>query len=140
MIQFKRGYKYQLVRPWKWKVQSDLTILSDFRNRYYWASAKRREIGAYVGCAWDGATWFPDFDWIIEGSLGHDIFHWLIAKGIVPESDNPLIDRELAAIIRERGGDVPEWLINFRASYVRRATGFVDQKQGDEKPIITLPR
>lgn len=147
MISFKRGYKYQLAAPWRWKLVGDFEIVSDYRNRYYWISKERREIGAYTGCAWDGATWFPDFNWIIEGSLGHDLLHWMIAKGIIPENQNDLIDRELQEIIQARAPlpkllpkSVAVRLLKARAWYVRKGTNLVDQKLGDEKPVITIGR
>lgn len=141
MIRFKKGYKYQLTSPWRWKLRGNFTIVSDYRNQYYWISKERREIGAYVGCAWDGASGFPDFDWIMEASLGHDILHWLIEKGIIPESENDQIDAELAEIIRERGRSrIPDWLLRFRAWYVQKATNLVDGKLGKSKPEITIPR
>lgn len=143
MIHFKDGYKYQLTSPWRWELVNKFTIKSDYRNRYYWISRERNEIGAYTGCAWDGATCFPNFDWIMEGSLGHDILHWLIAKGIIPERENNLIDKELEAIINERA-PLPRFggraLLKFRAGYTRLGTHLVDQKFGQEKPVITIPR
>lgn len=141
MIRFKKGYKYQLESDWKWKLQEDIEINYAFQGPYY-ALTEDGWIHAFKGCAWDGATWFPDFDWIMEGSLGHDILHWLIAHGAIPESQNDLIDKELENIIRARHGN--NWfqrrLDKFRGWYVRRATGFVDQKAGLFKPVITLPR
>lgn len=147
MIHFKKGYKYQLTAGWHWGLKHKFTIKSDYRNRYYWVSAKRNEIGAYIGCAWDGATWFPDTDWIMEGSLGHDILCWLIEKGIIPEEENDLIDKELEVIIQERA-PVPKWLQNrwglyllqFRAWYVRKGTHLANSRLGQSKPVITIPR
>lgn len=142
MIRFKKGFKYQLEGSWRWKLQGDFTISQDFDNGFYWIT-QDGWLGAHRGCAWDGATWFPDFDWIMEGSLGHDILHWLIEKGIIPESQNDLIDQELENIINARatppkiGGRA---LLKLRAAYVRRATNAVSQKYGEGKPVVTIPR
>lgn len=140
MIRYKSGYKYQLESNWKWKLQNDITVFTDYENDYYGITTDGW-LHAFKGCAWDGATGFPDFDWIMEASLGHDILHWLIAKGVIPESDNGLIDRELEAIIETRGRPrfLPRWmsrrLMQFRGWYVRKATHLVDQKAGDEKKV-----
>ena len=149
MIRFKDGYKYQLECHWKWKLHHDFTIACDYENDYYGITTDGW-LHAFKGCAWDGATGFPDFDWIMEASLGHDILHWLIAKGIIPESENDLIDRELESIIRAYHRRRPEtwWtrstdklqrrLAMFRGWYVRKATNLVDQKRGQEKPVRVI--
>lgn len=143
MIRFKKGYKYQLVEKWRWKLRNNIPINHDFCNRYYWISKEKREIGAFAGCAWDGASGgFPDFDFIMEGSLGHDVLHWCIEQGAIPDDKrtNDLIDRELEAIIQECGVKAPKWLMRFRGWYVRKATNLVDAKLGKSKPVITIPR
>jgi len=142
MIRFKSGFKYQLENNWRWHLKEEFTIKRDFKNDYY-GITRDGWLYAYKGCAWDGATLFPDFDWIMEGSLGHDILHWLIEKGIIPELENDLIDKELEHIIKVRG-KVPrfggKWLLNMRAWYVRKATNLVDQKYGVGKKIQTISR
>lgn len=140
MIRFRRGYKYQLVSDWEWALQHKFTIARDYSSQFYWVS-KSGFIGARTGCAWDGASGgFPDFDWIMEASLGHDILHWLIADGVIPESENDLIDAELEAIILARGNPRFKWFTRFRGWYVKTATHLVDQKRGEQNPIIQIPR
>jgi hypothetical protein len=38
----------------------------------------------HKGYAWDGASHFPDFDWILRGSCGHDGGYQLIRNGLLP--------------------------------------------------------
>lgn len=146
MITFRRGFKYQLEADWHWKLKGDFTIARNYHNRYYWVSTDGH-LGAFAGCAWDGATFFPDYRWILEGSLGHDLLHWLIAKGIIPESQNDLIDKELAEIIKARAPlprllpmPVAIKLLHARAWMVRKGTNLVNQKSGDVRPLITIGR
>ena len=71
------------------------------------------------------------------------------------DETNRLIDIELQAAIMDyaaeaielaRQAGAPEWrlklrkeLYEFRGLYVRYATHLVNQRRGDEKPVITLP-
>lgn len=141
MIKFRKGFKYQLVDPWEWTLRHNFHIDHDYYNRYWWISKSEHKIGAFAGCAWNGADFFPDFDWILEGSLCHDILHWSIAIGIIPEYQNDLIDSELESVICRYGDKrIPGWLLRFRGWYVKKATNLVDQIKGDETPVITVPK
>jgi len=132
-LHYQAGIKYLVARQWEWKLKGDFHPKSTFWCSWY--ALSRRADGWYLvaheGCGWDGATWFPDFGWIMQASLGHDILHWLIARGIIPESENDLIDAELAAIVKERakapkiGG---ETLLRLRAWYAEKGTNLVNQK------------
>lgn len=107
-----------------------------YRGRYY-ALQKRADgwwVIAFAGCAWDFATKFPDFNWIKEPSLWHDIFHWLIAKGAISTQGNDVIDRILADDCAERS---PKILAPIRAYYIRKATNIVDQKPGEYREVFT---
>lgn len=92
----------------------------------------------FKGFAWDGATKFPDFDWIKTPSLIHDALHNAIALGIIPESQNDLIDKELELAIGANKGK--RWLLNFRGWYVRKATNTVNEKAEGLRPAKQLPR
>ena len=77
MIHYKSGFKYQLSHPVRWSLTTDLVVQTDYRNRYYWINKERREYGAYIGCAWDGASGplVRDRKFLMEPSLRHDILH-----------------------------------------------------------------
>lgn len=142
-IVYNEGFsKYQVQQPWRWQLQARVTILKNFDNGYHWATTDGI-IGAYVGCGWDGATGFPDYDWIMEASLGHDILHWLIADGVIPESQNNRIDQELENIILARA-PIPRFggmtLLKYHARKVRRATNLVSEKRHQRKPLKIIGR
>lgn len=143
MIIFYKDIKYMLAEPATWKLRGNITIRHDYENEFFSVNAKTRVITAKRWCAWDGATKFPDFPWILEGSLWHDILHWLIARGVIPEEENNLIDEELAYIIRKLGGPksrgaIKELLLKFRSGYVELATHLANEKVGATIPIYKL--
>lgn len=123
---------------WEWKLSAALAARCRSEYEGLWYALVRRPDGWYligkVGCAWDFATKFIAFDWVIEASLGHDILHWLIAKGILPEACNDLIDHELAEIAKVRG-KAPRW----RRWYIEKATNLVNEKAtGEDRKVYYL--
>jgi hypothetical protein len=89
---------------------------------------------AFVGCAWDGATKYPDFLWMMAPSLKHDILHWLIKRGIIEEHYNDVIDLELYYAILEgkepiplRQGGNSKFVRKLRAHLILRATNTADE-------------
>lgn len=134
-LYYVAGVKYVVHHLWQWKLVENFTPIGTFDNHWYalekwgdswWLVAK-------PGCAWDGATWFPDFDWIMQASLGHDILHWLIAKGVIPEYQNDMIDTEMTHIIDQRAkrpGLMGDQMIALRKFYIERAVNKVDQLAG----------
>jgi hypothetical protein len=132
-----------LAEPATHKLHENITIRHAYENEFFSVDPETRVVTAKRWCAWDGATSFPDFKWILEGSLWHDILHWLIAKGVIPEEENDLIDKELAHIIKELGGPsargkIKEILLSFRARYVQLGTNTADEKVGSVIPIYKL--
>ena len=143
MIIFYKDINYMLAEPAVHQIHTPLTILHDYENEWYAVRRDSRTLVAKRFCGWDGATKFPDFNWILEGSLWHDILHWLIAKGVIPESENDLIDQELAYIIRKCGGPkargrTTDMLLKARSKYVQIATGLANEKEGAVIPIYKL--
>tara|TARA_R110000772_G_scaffold217958_1_gene328554 strand:- start:548 stop:958 length:411 start_codon:yes stop_codon:yes gene_type:complete len=136
MTEYTKGWKYQLCDPVEIQLKTDIEITKYFGNGYYQAYSGGK-IRILAGCCWDGPTWFPDFKWMMKPSLIHDVLHWLIAQGVIPESDNDKIDAELALWIKEGKGKDSK-LFNFRAWYVRKATNMVNQKAGDIKKRYQL--
>ena len=142
------GNAGQVVKKWEWRLRCDygLTLpgLSTgkqpdqviHRSRYY--SLVHRNgffyIQAHVGCAWDYATGYFDGDYIKEASLGHDILHWLIAKGVIDTKYNDAIDYEFKQILMIRGNIAP-----WRASILMKGVNLVDQKNtGIDRPVVKL--
>lgn len=111
---------------WEWKLTPRLARQCTHEYHGRWYSLEQRHdgwyIAAHIGCMWDYATGWLNFQWLIEASLGHDILHWIIKRGILPERCNDLIDRELAEIARVRG-EAPGW----RQWYIRKATNLCNQ-------------
>ena len=132
-----KNIKYMVHQQWEWKLVGDMEPKSEYECRWY--ALKKKEDGwyiiAYPGCVWDGATMFIDFEWIRQGSLGHDILLWLVALGIIDESKNDLIDHELEHIINARA-KVPKFggksLLKFRAWYSKTGTHLAQTKNGEK--------
>lgn len=135
MTTYTKGWKYQLCDGIEIKLKTPITIKQYFGNRYYQAFPDGT-LRILAGCCWDGPTWFPDFKWMMKPSLIHDVLHWLIANGTIPEEDNDLIDKELALWIKQGKGQ--SWLYSFRAWYVKKATSLVDQSKGEVKKRYPL--
>lgn len=102
---------------------------------------------AWPGCAWDGASLYPDFRWMMMPSLRHDILHWLIKRGLIPEIYNDVIDLELYQAILNgkepiplRQGGNSKFVRKLRAKAVCRATHLADEKLDASGPDIQWKR
>lgn len=125
---------------WEWPLTQDLGIHEPWDCRWYGVQCRQHQYGiswylvAHVGCMWDYATGWFDADYIKEASLGHDILHWLIARGVIAEHFNAAIDEEFYQILIARGGIAP-----WRARVLRSAVRLVDQKRtGIDRRVIRL--
>lgn len=128
---------------WRWKLSEELYpfIISEYAGPWY--SLIQEEDGAWwlvahVGCAWDFATGWLDWDWLKEGSLGHDILHWLIKRGHIHHGSaaNRAIDSELMLICRERGS---AFGLKTRSWVIKTATNLLDQKtDGAGREVVYL--
>ena len=135
------GKAGQVVKKWEWKLRYDYNldpISSKYVGRYY-SLIPRPDgwyIQAHVGCAWDYATGYFDGDYIKEASLGHDILHWLIAKGVIDTKYNDAIDYEFKQILMIRGNIAP-----WRATILMKGVNLCDQKlTGIDRPVVRLSR
>lgn len=112
---------------WEWKLSAKVAAFCTEEFKGPWYSLVKRVDGwyivAHIGCVWDYATGWIDFDWLKEASLGHDILHWLIKRGVLPTAANDAIDDELALIAKVRG-NAEGW----RQWYLSKATNLCDQK------------
>lgn len=55
--------------------------------------------------AWDGATCFPDYDWIMTPSLVHDALYQLISMDLLGMKHRKYIDKLLMGLSKERDGN-----------------------------------
>ena len=134
---YSEGWKYRLEEGLAYKLQCQYEIACHFDGDWF-SLTRDGWLLIYKGFAWDGATKFPDFDWIKTPSLIHDALHNAIALGVIPTSQNDLIDKELEIAIGGNAGK--RWLLKFRGWYVRKATNTANQKaEGLDAPIV-LPK
>ena len=141
MIEYQQDIKYQMHADATWRLVTGININYSIDCGWYGVVKESGIIFVRKGFAWDGATMFPDFRWILEGSLWHDVLHLLIAKGAIPESENDNIDRELSAIIRICGGRYQQsWLSRIRGWYVKMFTRLVHQQVTQARPVYRLKR
>jgi hypothetical protein len=143
MIEFQQDIRYQLTQRTEWLVPDYITIDYSYSTRWYGVDKDTRTAWAEEGCAWDGATMFPDFNWILESSLRHDVHLWLLAAGAIHEKYNDAIDKALAADVKKLGGPegrgkLKDKLTSFRAWYVRKGTNLANTKQGEVRPVYRL--
>lgn len=143
MIRYQKDIKYQVYEDTEYELQSDIIITKNFTHRFYGVNKDSRTIWVKAGFAWDGATMFPDFNWIFEGALWHDVLHLLISKGAIPTSENNKIDNELALAVKKFGrptdsGWLSRTMLKFRGSYVKRFTGFVHQSVTQARPVYEI--
>lgn len=116
-------------RDWVWWLSPRMAACCTKEYRGQWYSLVKRNgkwcLVAHIGCAWDFATGWFDWDWLKEASLGHDILHWLIRQGVIDAKYNDEIDNELLEIAKARGktfGLAP------RAWIIKRATNLLDER------------
>jgi hypothetical protein len=144
VIRYQSGIKYQIYEEAEYDLQvSGLIIRHSYDGKFYGVNQLTRTLYVKEGFAWDGATMFPDFDWILEASLWHDVLHLLIAQGVIPTSENNKIDEELARAIRKFGGDesrgrIADTMLKIRSGYVRHATNLVHQQVTQARPVYEM--
>jgi len=129
--------KGQLAAQAEWRLRGKFKGLKEYKGRYYsliQKADKKWYLKAYIGCAWDFATKFPDFKWVKEPSLWHDILSWLIEQGCISEGQNDLIDAEMAHVIRANAKW--DWLGKLRAWYIEKGTNTYDSKAGNERKVF----
>ena len=98
---YKKGYKYQLTRPYTIKL--DVTPITPIDFPYIKIDVSGN-LTAKTGYSWDGASG-PTFDTknSIRGSLVHDIGYQLIRLGVIDKSYKEYFDRLLKEICIEDG-------------------------------------
>lgn len=135
-------WKYKTVEGFAYPLKCQYAFLQlPFSTPYFAITADGKWLLMFENYAWDGATKFPDFDWIKTPSAIHDALHEAIRLGCIPESDNDLIDEELNLAIcgnyATRKSKIA--LLKLRGWYVKKATGTVDEKAGVLERVYELP-
>lgn len=132
MIEYREGYKYQLVKPHElWiGIRPAVAITDDFIS----LDVDGHMI-IHAGYAWDGPSG-PTFDTpaFMRGSLVHDAGYQLMRNKHLPESDKEYFDRLLFDVCRSAGMSSP------RAWYVYKAVqAFGLSAVRETRPILTAP-
>lgn len=143
------GYKYILQEMFLYRFREPLP----FRREYYgnfWAiftdDSGNWWLAGYTGCGYDGPSGPLVFDWdyLMPGSFIHDAGHWCIRLGILPESANDMIDKELAGVVRRGRASIP-WFLGgektraLRALVVEKGTNLVNGKFNERFPTRIIP-
>lgn len=130
------GWKYQVERTVKWQLLNNFTILRAHETRYYKVSMSGL-LTIKASCCYNGADCFPDTEWMRLPSLIHDVLLWLIAAGAIPESENDLVDRELADLVKFQEPKTfrEKYLRRIRAIYIFRATNLAQTRIGEIREI-----
>lgn len=137
MAEFSKGWKYRNHNGFAYKLQHDYGLAEDYESRFLLMTTDNWLL-VLDGYSWNGADCFPDFDWIKTPSLIHDALLELVAEGVLPESLNDQIDREIEAAIVGNAGK--RWLLKLRGWYVKRGTNLAQTRKGDTKKVYNLPR
>ena len=112
-LYFKRGYKYQVARPYHIKI----AVIPFFPvNLAFVKLDMEGNLDILPGYAWDGASG-PTWDTLnsIPGSLVHDVGYQLIRLGLIDKGHKEYFDQLLYDICVDDG------MFAFRASYWRWA-------------------
>lgn len=130
---YKEGYQYQLTKDLVvetgitgFSIETDFIVLTPS--------------GLMIllkGYAWDGASSFPDFEWIIRGSCAHDGGYQLIRLGLLPKKYKVVFDTLLGVHCVKDGA------ISFVASGVTKAVKvFGGNHVGPKsiRPVLCAPK
>lgn len=133
-IKYKAGYKYQLVEcysaqtPVRWRDVIDTDYIRLMPDG--WLLIRK-------GYAWDGATFFPDFDWIVRGSLIHDALYQLIRERRLPVETKEVADYFLAECCKE--DQAWNWQAGIVEVGVKRFGDFGVRPENC-RPVLIAPR
>jgi len=103
MIKYSGGYVYQLKEDYKIELKHP-----DWRKCNYCIDTKYIKLNFNIleikeGYMWDGASCFPDFKSIMEGSLVHDSLYQLLRMEKLPQKYRLMADYELRELCKENG-------------------------------------
>lgn len=101
-MRYRSGYRYQVQYDWSWPLGSRVGKLIETA---YIRLESNGELELKRGYAWDGASWFPDFWWMIVPSAIHDALYQLIREGLLPPTWREDADLELYRAIKRQWDD-----------------------------------
>ena len=103
MIHFKnrRHYKYNLEEDFS--VATGIRPSEAIKTRFIELQTDGR-LNISKGYAWDGATWVPDFSFLLSASLVHDAFYQLLRDRKLSLSYRKSIDRLFGQMLVKAGG------------------------------------
>ena len=129
MIEYTKGYKYQLKKSARFRVAiyPGVDIVTD-----YICLSKEGELLIGKGYAWDGASGLTiDTESSMQGALVHDALYQLMRLGLLDRSWRHQADRELRDICKADG------MLWFRAEIwyngVRVVAGFAADPKNKKK-------
>lgn len=120
----------------------DIGFRGPFRHKEGWYELYQEADGTWwlhlaKGFQWNGANFYPDWDFIKIPSARHDVNHWLIERGVISPWENAAIDKQLEDDINNsktpigifEGGLIPKVI---RSWLIRRATNLCNsaRKEG----------
>lgn len=111
-IRYTPGYKYQLRELYRTQIE----ILPDrpIITRWIWL-ASDGWLSISPGYAWDGATWCPDWQWIMRPSLAHDATYQLLREGHLDQRFRYYADRMFYRMCLEDGMPKPLAWVAYQA-------------------------
>jgi len=119
----------------------DLGFRSEFRQKDGWYELIYYKgvwwLHLAKGFQWNGANFYPDWDFILIPSARHDVGHWLIEHGIISPWENNGIDQQLKEDLINSNTPIPflagGWIPKrVRAHIIGRATNLsnTDRRKG----------
>lgn len=133
MIQYRDGYKYQLVETYTCRV----SIVGQNARSEFIDLEPDGKLTICHGYAWDGPSG-PTVDTknFMRGSLVHDALYQLLREGLIPQELRQAADMILRDICREDGMSAPRawWVYNGV-----RLGGGPAAAIGSSRPVKTAP-
>lgn len=147
-MKYTDGWKYRVEQGFAYRLHHDYQLAADAVTPWFTITARTPEMPfnwllVQPGYASDGATMFPDFDWIKTAAIAvHDPLCQAIEMGILPESFNDLIDDEMSRAIAGESVSRPlkRKAAQLRSWYVKKGINLADSEEGKSKPVKELPR
>ena len=133
MIEYRKGYKYQLAKSYSLMIDiHGITIDTEFIKL-----ENNGRLSISSGYSWDGPSG-PTVDTknFMRGALVHDVLYQLLRQKLLPKDYRKFADRLLRNICREDGmSKIRSWYV-YRA--VRRV-GFLSASPSNVKKVYTAP-
>lgn len=137
-MKYSKGWKYRVEEEAVFTLLTPLTLRISYDAGHWAIDAVARTLTLRVGYAWNGADFFPDFNWIKTPSAGHDALLQAIAHGVIPEGENDLVDKEFSLWVASTPS---KWrgLFKLRGWYTRKGTNLAHTAIGERPKVYSLP-